>query len=51
MRIAFIYKYFPSLGGAERVMTVLANEFVEKGVRNCYILFSTRTGSTCLLVR
>ena len=32
MRIAFIYKYFPSLGGAERVMTVLANEFVEKGV-------------------
>lgn len=32
MRIAFIYKFFPSLGGVERVITTLANGFVREGV-------------------
>jgi len=31
MNIGFIYKYFPSVGGVERVMTILANEFIERG--------------------
>ncbi len=33
MNIAFLYKFFPSVGGVERVMTVLANEFVKSGHR------------------
>lgn len=32
MKIGFLYKFFPSMGGVERVMSILANEFVSKGV-------------------
>lgn len=32
MKIGFIYKFFPAIGGVERVMSILANEFVSKGV-------------------
>lgn len=32
MKIGFIYKYFPAIGGVERVMSILANELVSKGL-------------------
>lgn len=32
MKIGFIYKYFPAIGGVERVMSILANELVSKGM-------------------
>lgn len=38
MKIGFIYKFFPSIGGVERVMSILANEFVAKG--NEVIIYS-----------
>lgn len=38
MTIAFIYKFFPAIGGVERVMTTLANAFVASGVE--VIIFS-----------
>lgn len=31
MKIAFLYKFFPSSGGVERVMTILANELTRVG--------------------
>lgn len=32
MKVAFLYKFFPSCGGVERVMTILANEFTKQGI-------------------
>lgn len=29
MKIAFLYKYYPNIGGVERVMTILANQFAK----------------------
>ena len=31
MKILFYYKYFPNIGGVERVIAVLANEFIRQG--------------------
>lgn len=31
MKIAFLYKYFPNIGGVERVISILANQFVKMG--------------------
>lgn len=39
MKIAFLYKFFPSCGGVERVMTILANELVRQGIGVCIYSF------------
>lgn len=31
MKIVFLYKYFPGIGGVERVLSILANELVRQG--------------------
>lgn len=35
MKIAFLYKFFPSCGGVERVITILANELVRQSIGTC----------------
>lgn len=41
MNIAFLYKYFPNQGGVERVMSILANEFIRMG--HCVIIYSLQS--------
>lgn len=42
MTIAFVYRNFPSLGGVERVIVILANEMVKQGSK--VVIYSLEQG-------